>query len=102
MQVSADKKLAVGFFSNSKTSFILFLLSLLTFIYWFGALIIEDVYKFKFIGAVYEILWLPMLLLLIAIPIVAVFILVNRNSKKLLAVLSILLMVGTFIVLSRV
>ncbi|MGY6560500.1 MAG: hypothetical protein ACXITV_00175, partial [Luteibaculaceae bacterium] len=49
---------------------VVFILSLLAAGYWwFGKFF--DVYKFAVIGAVAELLWLPALFLLIALPIVA-------------------------------
>ena len=54
---------------KSKLPVIVFLLSILTAIFWYlGQLI--NVYRFAVVGAIFEILWLPMIALLIGLPII--------------------------------
>jgi hypothetical protein len=102
MNHSINKPQRISFFSRSRTSLLLFILSLCTFLYWFiGTAILKNVYQNAVVGAIYELLWLPRLLMLIATPIVSTLIIINPNSKKVLAILSILLTVASFVVLSR-
>lgn len=55
-------------FQNSKTSKIVFLLSIFIFIYWCLEQII-NVYRFALVGAIFELLWLFMLVGLFGLPI---------------------------------
>ena len=62
---------------------LMFIFSLGAFLYYFiGKIVLPDVYKFAFVGAIYEILWLPMLLLLVLVPIASVLILINKHGNK--------------------
>jgi hypothetical protein len=91
-----------SFLSRPKTSRLILLLSIAVFLYYFmEKFIFTDVYKLAFVGAVYEILWLPMLLLLVAVPVGSVLILVNKHSRKGLALVSILLIGAAIIMLAR-
>jgi hypothetical protein len=91
-----------SFLSRPKTSRLILLLSIAVFLYYFmEKFIFTDVYKFAFVGAVYEILWLPMLLLLVAVPVGSILILVNKHSRKGLALVSILLIGAAIIMLAR-
>lgn len=49
-------------------------------VYWVSTLLI-NVYQFAFIGAVYEILWLPMLMSLYAIPLLALIFWIRERFK---------------------
>jgi len=53
---------------GSKTSRIILLLSIILALFWYLART-NDVYSNAAIGALFEILWLPMLLLLFALPV---------------------------------
>jgi hypothetical protein len=91
-----------SFLSRPKTSRLILLLSIAVFLYYFmEKFIFTDVYKLAFVGAVYEILWLPMLLLLVAVPVGSILILVNKHSRKGLALVSILLIGAAIIMLAR-
>lgn len=57
---------------NRKRGFLLAGLTIIVFIFWiFGRSI--DIYKDAVVGAVFEILWLTMLAMLFAIPLVSLF-----------------------------
>jgi hypothetical protein len=56
--------------TNNKGSILVFVLSIWFVIYWlFGHII--NIYEYKAVGVVYEILWLPMLLMGLVLPIVS-------------------------------
>ncbi len=55
-----------------KNGKILSLLSMLVFAFWTIAKR-TNVYKFNFIGAIFEMLWLPMLVLCIITPLLAIY-----------------------------
>ena len=58
---------------NKRKDLILGGLTVLLLIYWsLNVWVIEDVYKYAVVGAIFELLWLPMILLLIGIPIISV------------------------------
>jgi hypothetical protein len=61
-----------------KMSKIIFLLSILVAVFW---LIGQwtNVYHFAFVGAIYEILWLPMLTLLFLLPLLSIFFLFREK-----------------------
>jgi hypothetical protein len=58
-------------FRNRKQSKIVFLLSVFVAVYWWLGKTV-DMYQTKFAGAIFEILWLPMIILLFALPIVSI------------------------------
>lgn len=56
---------------TGKRKLILICCTLAIAAYWVSTLFIKNVYRFVLVGAMYEILWLPMLASLIALPILA-------------------------------
>ncbi len=65
-------------FSNTKTSIVVFVLSVLVTLFWaVGNLI--DVYQNVIVGVVFELLWLPVILLSLVLPIVCVFFLLKEK-----------------------
>lgn len=88
-----------SFFANPKASALVCLLSLAVFLYYFlGRIVLVDVYKVAVVGAIYELLWLPMLVLLVVIPVGAILILIKKNNRKHLVLISILFYIGAMIV----
>ena len=64
--------------NSTRIATVIFLLSVLTFIYWFlVAYIIIDVYKIVIVGVIFEMLWLPMMIFLVLLPIVSIIQLVK-------------------------
>ena len=59
-------------FKNSKTNVIILLASIFTATVWLIGTHI-NVYQNAFLGAIFELLWLPIILLLIVIPITAIY-----------------------------
>jgi hypothetical protein len=88
--------------ANSKTSLLVFLMSAGTFLFYFvEKFVLVDVYRFAFTGAIYEILWLPMLLSLLLVPIAGLFMLINKQGNKWLALLSMLLIGAAILILLK-
>ncbi len=55
--------------TNKNNARAVFILSVLAFTYWLLVLyVITDVYRHAALGALYEILWLPMLVCVVALP----------------------------------
>jgi len=54
-----------------KRSTVIFVLTIIVTIYWYLPLLIS-VYRFPLIGAIYEILWIFMLVALFALPVVSI------------------------------
>ena len=68
--------------------------------YWASTLFIKNVYDFALVGAVYEILWLPMLASLVALPVLAfVFWAKERFSIKSVYPFIILLIIALVLLL---
>jgi hypothetical protein len=86
-------------FKISSTSKVVFGLSVLVTFFWvFGNLI--DIYHFAIIGVVFELLWLPVLLLSVVLPLVCVFFLCKEKfSLQSLYVYSFLMLVVTILVM---
>jgi hypothetical protein len=83
-------------FKKLKSGRILLILSIVVFA--FGAIAKKtNVYKFKISGAFFEILWLPMLLLFIIIPLLAIYF--WRSEKFILKSFNLLVVVVFFITL---
>jgi hypothetical protein len=81
--------------NKAKTPKIVFLLSLLTSIFWcLGQLV--NVYYFPIVGVIFELLWLPMIALLIVLPTLSlVYLLKKVEKRKPLYLLSFLMVVAT-------
>ena len=85
--------------SNKKVSVVVFALSLLVTLFWLlGNLF--DVYQFAITGALFEILWLPVLALTFILPLVALVLFIqDKFSFKSLNLYSFLLVIGTALVM---
>lgn len=57
------------FFKNPKAEKVVFFLCLSVALFWCSVVLL-DVYRFAITGAIYEILWLPMLVLIYTLPFV--------------------------------
>lgn len=66
---------------NSTLSKTLFLLSVEVSLFWILGIFV-NVYQFAIAGAIYEIIWLPNLAMLFALPLVSLFFL-GKEKKKL-------------------
>lgn len=88
---------------NIKTAKLLFGVSLFVIaFYWVGYVVLSDVYQYVLVGAIYEILWLPMLLCLVVIPIFSILVFIkNKGNHRYYASLAILLILGSFIILTN-
>lgn len=65
-------------FKNSSLSKIFFILSIVVLGFWSMGQII-DVYRYTAVGAIFEILWLFMLLMLFILPIIALIFLIKEK-----------------------
>jgi hypothetical protein len=63
---------------HSRTSTIVFILSVIVSGYWWLGQAI-NVYRFAIVGAIFEILWLPSLVMLIFIPLISLLLLVYET-----------------------
>lgn len=78
---------------------IIFSLSVLTAFFWCSVMLV-DIYHFAIVGAIYEILWLPMLLLIYIMPIVVfVFLLKTKFNLKSWLTYSFLLLALTIVII---
>ncbi len=79
----------------------IFLLSLMVFIFWgLIPLIIKDIYSNKILGAVFELLWLPMLALCFILPVASILMIFQKsNPSRILPVLSLLMNLATLVVM---
>jgi hypothetical protein len=59
-----------------------------------------NVYKYAIGGAIFEILWLPMLASIFSIPIIAVIILIRRNTRKIFSAIALLINLATLLYLN--
>ena len=86
---------------NSRKQIILLFLSILEFIFWVFSSYF-NVYKYALIGAIYELLALPMLLGIIVLGILNILELISKKpfAKKILSVISIALLIIIFILLN--
>lgn len=82
-------------FKNSKTSIIVFILSIIASGYWWMAKGI-NVYSSAIVGAIFEIMWLPVLATLFLLPIFSlIFLLKEKINVRSLYIYSILINVAT-------
>lgn len=90
-----------SFLTGPSTKRTVLFLSIFTFFYFLLiTFVIRDIYKVPFVGAVYELLWLPMLLLLVLLPVASfIQVLIVPKPEKLLAFFSLLLSLATILLL---
>jgi hypothetical protein len=61
---------------------IILLLSILLFSYWIIIAMKVNVYDYVVVGVIYEIVWLPMLILLFALPIINLYTIFKEREKN--------------------
>lgn len=90
-------------FKTSETSKVVFILSVLVSGFWWLGQVI-DIYRFAFVGAIFELLWLPMVGMLFVLPIMSLIFLVREKfNVRSLYLFSMLIVVATilFMVFSK-
>lgn len=65
-------------FQSSGTSKIVFILSILVSAFWFLVYVV-DVYHFAITGAVFELLWLPMIVIIFVLPVLSLVLLAKEK-----------------------
>ena len=86
-------------FKNSRTSKIVFLLSIIVSGYWLLGQVI-NVNSSALVGAIFEILWLPVLAMLFVLPIISLILLLKEKANiRSLYVYSALLGVATILIM---
>jgi len=65
-------------FKNTTLSKVLFIISIVMFVYWISGRWI-DIYKYDIVGAIFEILWIFMILGLLALPVVSMLLLMKEK-----------------------
>jgi hypothetical protein len=84
-------------FKNSRTSIIVFILSIISSGYWWLAKGI-NVYSYAIVGAIFEILWLPVLGMLFLLPILSlIFLLKEKINVRSLYIYSMLIGIASII-----
>ena len=85
--------------ANNYGSILVFVLSIWFVIYWTLGQII-NIYEFAIIGVIYEILWLPMLIMGLVLPLVALFFLSKKRLNfRSLYLYAFLIVVATILIL---
>ncbi len=85
--------------SLTKKSVITFTIAIATSLYWFLAQVI-NVYQFPFIGAIYELLWIGMVIILFGLPVFSfVYWIKNKFSHRSLYLYSFIISTATILVL---
>ena len=86
-------------FKNSRTSKIVFLLSIIVSGYWLLGQVI-NVNSSALVGAIFEILWLPVLAMLFVLPIISLILLLKEKANiRSLYVYSAFLGVATILIM---
>jgi len=86
-------------FKNSKTGKVVFIVSIILSVYWWLVQVI-NVYSIAFIGAIYEILWLPFLLMLFGLPIYSLILWIKEKFNfRSLYLYSVLINVTTILLM---
>lgn len=85
--------------ANNRYPQILLVYSLFVFAFFLGAnVLIKNMYQYAILGSVYELLWLPMLLSLVLVPLLATRILWKaQNKKNLWAIAALLVILGALL-----
>jgi FlaA1/EpsC-like NDP-sugar epimerase len=85
-------------FKNSGLSKILLVLSIIIFVFWFFGQN-TDIYRFAFVGAIFEFLWVFMLMALFILPILSIIFLIKERFNLRSFYLYILIITATNIML---
>jgi len=86
-------------FKNSTLSKILFILSIIVFMFWLLGQVI-DVYRFALVGAIFELLWLLMLLMLFVLPIISlIFLIKGKFSFRSLFLYTIIIAISNILLM---
>lgn len=85
---------------KKKKDTLILILSFTVAAFWLSSNLFK-VYKIKVIGAIFEILWLPFLILFFLLPLISLFYLIQRKFKQgTLYWISIILLIATFLFLN--
>ena len=85
-------------FKSDNTAKIILVASIIVFTFYFVGYLLADVYQYPIVGAIYELLWLPMLASLLVIPIISVFVFIKKNDKsRIYAALSVVFIISSII-----
>ena len=86
-------------FKNSSASKLVFILSIIVSGYWWLGQTI-NVYSFALVGAIFEILWLPVLAMLFVLPIISMILLLREKVNiRSLYIYSTLLGISTILIM---
>jgi hypothetical protein len=88
---------------NNKIVPLVFIVSLVVFAFYFTVYTqVIDVYKYAVVGAIYELLWLPMLLSLVLVPLVSAIVFVKQEGKaRIYSILAILFIIGSIVIMTN-
>ncbi len=87
------------YLANEKLSYWLFFAAVFTFIFWLISKKI-NVYEYAFVGGIFELLWLAMVVAVFIIPLISIAkIITEPLSIKSIAIYSLLISIGTLLVL---
>lgn len=87
------------FFRNTQTEKVVFFLCLSVALFWCSVVLL-NVYRFAITGTIYEILWLPMLVLIYTLPfVVLIFLFKTKFNLRTLYVYALLLLALTAVVI---
>jgi hypothetical protein len=96
MQAMTDESIP---FKNSALSKICFSISIVLFVYWFVGRAI-DIYRFKIVGALFEILWLVMMLMFLVLPVLSlVFLIKEKFNFRSLYLYSLVITLATILMM---
>lgn len=89
-----------NFLNKANTGKLMFTLSVIVSIFW---ILVNsmNVYGNAFVGFVFEILWLPMLVGIFFIPVVSIILVFKKNTRKLLPILSIIILTAILLYLMQ-
>jgi|SRR6186997_725469 len=89
----------INFLDKANTGKWLLALSVIVSLFWVLGNSI-NVYSSAGAGAIFEILWLPMLACILIIPVLSIMIVVRKNAVKLLPILSIIILAASLLYLT--
>lgn len=86
-------------FANTNTSKLIFIVSVVVCLFWLVGQVM-NVYHFTVVGAIFEILWFPMVVMTFLLPIMAVIFLIKEKfSLRSLYLYSFLIVAATVLIL---
>ncbi|MDB5253306.1 MAG: hypothetical protein JWP27_2475 [Flaviaesturariibacter sp.] len=100
-QVPGNNPSRKSFLARPRLVWWLTWISFAALLYFFiGYVVLDDVYRYPAVSAIYELLWAPMFLAIAVVPILSIAVLVKGGSQKRRALVPLALIIAAIVILA--